>query len=352
MKLRQWLFIVAVVPLLILQGCGAASYYLQSVNGHLNVVSAARPIDRLLDDSSNTPELREQLTLARDVRQFAIEKLALPDNNSYRNYVDTRRDYVTWSVFAADELSFNIRTWCFPVVGCVPYRGYFSKEDAQGFAEGLRDEGLDVYVGGVPAYSTLGRFPDPLLNTMLRYGETYLAGVIFHELSHQRVYVPDDTEFNEAFAVAVEQSGTTRWLNHQADAAALKRYEASQRRNDDFLSLIIAAREELRLIYAGGGSEDEKRAAKASAIDALRARYRRIRDTRWNGYDGYDDWFAEPINNAKLATISVYNDLVPDFTRLLGLCAGDYKRFYQAVERIGQMDKMQRRLALKDANQC
>lgn len=334
------------------QGCANLGYYSQSINGHLNLVSAAKPVDRLLKEPSQPEAVRQQLELAREIRQFATERLALPDNRSYRSYVDTGRDYVTWAVFAAPELSLNVKTWCFPVVGCVPYRGYFTEEAALAFAERVRAEGLDVYVGGVPAYSTLGWFNDPLLNTMFLRGESYLAGVVFHELSHQRVYVRDDTRFNEAFAVAVEQAGTTEWLLERAEPDKLADYRASQRREEDFLTLIAETRNELQRIYTSQASDDAKRAAKAAAIAGLRARYARMKTDRWNGYAGYDQWFAAPINNAKLATVAVYNDLVPAFTRLLEICDGNYGRFYRAVERLGKLDIRRRAQALAAAKSC
>lgn len=352
MTRRVLLPAVLAATLFIVQGCANFAYYSQSINGHLNLVSAAKPVDRLLKEPSQPPAVRQQLELARDIRAFATERLALPDNRSYRSYVDTGRDYVTWAVFAAPELSLNVKTWCFPVVGCVPYRGYFTEEAALAFAEGVRAEGLDVYVGGVPAYSTLGWFNDPLLNTMFLRGEPYLAGVVFHELSHQRVYVRDDTQFNEAFAVAVERAGTTEWLLERAEPDVLADYRASQKRERDFLTLIADTRNQLQRIYTGQAGDDAKRVAKAETIDNLRARYERMKTDRWNGYDGYDQWFAAPINNAKLATVAVYNDLVPAFMRLFEICGRDYERFYRAVERLGKLDIRQRAEALTSAKSC
>ncbi len=352
MRLQPLLIVVVTITLLALQGCGSVSYYTQSINGHLKLVSAGQAVDKLIDDPTRAPDLREQLKLARDIRQFAIDTLNLPDNNSYRNYVDTHRQFVTWAVFAAPKLSLNVRTWCFPVAGCVPYRGYFSQEKALEFADGLRDEGLDVYVGGVPAYSTLGWFNDPLLNTMFLRGEPYLAGVVFHELSHQQVYVPNDTAFNEAFATAVEHSGTVAWLKHRNDRAAQREYLASQKRNDDFLALIANGRKELGRIYASQMSDGDKLKAKAAAIEKLRARYRQVKTQRWRGYSGYDLWFSEPINNAKLATVAVYNDLLPAFSRLLKTCHDNYDRFYNTVQRIARLDPQQRLETLNSIARC
>ena len=283
----------------------------------MKMLSARQDVETLVADPSKPPGLRAQMALASDIRRFASDQLALPDNNSYRSYVDTGRDFVTWAVFAAPEFSLAARRWCFPVYGCVPYRGYFSRDAAVEFAIEARQQGLDVHVAGIPAYSTLGWFSDPLLNTMFRYDESFLAGVVFHELAHQRFYVRDDTAFNEAFAVAVETTGVKRWLKETSDAAALRRYEAELDRKADFLELVGQARKELAAIYAGPGSDEARRAAKAAAIEKLRRRYRQMRDGRWGGYRGYDGWFDAPINNAKLAASGVYNDLAPDFMACL-----------------------------------
>lgn len=352
MNLGRWVLSFALGLLPAFQGCSNVAYYAQSVNGHLNIVSAGQSVDRLIVDPTPASELKEQLKLARDIRSFASDRLSLPDNKSYRNYVDTGREYATWSVFAAQELSLDVRNWCFPVVGCVPYRGYFSREAATKFAQGVKGEGLDVYVGGVPAYSTLGLFDDPLLNTMFRHGDTYLAGVVFHELSHQRIYVANDTRFNEAFAVSVERAGTEAWLRKRGKVSDIRNYDRSRRHNEDFLALVAQSREDLKDIYSRNISDAEKRRLKEAAIERLRDRYRQMKAQRWNGYDGYDLWFSEPINNAKLATVAVYNDLVPAFRRLLRLCSHDFTQYYQAVERIAELDKEQRVSALMEAESC
>lgn len=335
-----------------LQGCTSVSYLAQSVSGHLEIISALQPVKKLAADPLQPPAFREQMLRAIEIRQFATETLALPDNGSYLSYVNTHRDYVTWAVFATPEFGLEPYIWCFPLFGCVPYRGYFSRAAAQEFAAGLSNQGMDVHVGGVTAYSTLGWFRDPLVNTMLRYGETYIAALVFHELSHQRVYVPDDSAFNEAFAVTVENSGVVRWLEHRGDSAALRDYEIERKREGDFLSLVSDTREELMAIYEGPGTGEQKRAAKAAAIETLRARYRKVRDGRWSGYRGYDGWFEEPINNAKLAATAIYNDLVPAFTRLLDTCSGNYEAFYRSVERIGALDRDKRVQALRETTEC
>ncbi len=352
MTRSRWTILATMAIVLGLQGCASVSYLAQSVGGHLEIISALQPVKKLAADPSRSPAFREQMQRAVEIRQFATEKLALPDNGSYLSYVDTRRDYVTWAVFATPEFGLEPLIWCFPVFGCVPYRGYFSRAAAQDFAAGLRDRGMDVHVGGVTAYSTLGWFRDPLVNTMLRYGETYIAALVFHELSHQKVYVSDDSAFNEAFAVTVENSGVVRWLKHRGDSAALRDYEVDRKREKDFLSLVSDAREALKAVYEGPGTERHKRVAKAAAIETLRARYRQVRDGRWNGYRGYDGWFGEPINNAKLAATAIYNDLVPAFTRLLDICSGNYEAFYRAVEHIGSLDRDKRVQALRATKDC
>jgi predicted aminopeptidase len=337
---------------LALSGCTGVGYYAQSLKGHVQIMAARQDVGRLIGDASTPQPVRAQMLAARDIRQFATDRLNLPDNASYRSYVDIGRDYVTLAVFAAPEFSLVPKTWCFPVFGCVPYRGYFSKDSAVKTARALQAEGLDVHVSGVTAYSTLGWSSDPLLSTMFTSDKTHLASLVFHELAHQRVYVNDDSAFNEAFAVVVETTGVRTWLEAAGDTEGLRRYEAGLKRSDDFVALVAKTRDELGRIYAKGGSTAQMRNAKSAAIERLRARHKRLRDGRWGGYDGYDGWMASPINNAKIAATSVYNDLVPAFMRLHQLCAGDYPRFYKAVKRLGQVAKADRVRALEAARTC
>ncbi len=345
------LLVVAMALLPVLQGCNPA-YYASSVGGHIKIVSSSQPVDKLLERRDINPDLKERLTISREIRDYASEQLALPDNDSYRRYVDTGREYVSWAVYSSPEFSVGFNTWCFPIYGCVPYRGYFSESAAEKFAETLREQDMDVYVGGVPAYSSLGWFDDPLMNTMVIRGDVYLAGVVFHELAHQRVYVQNDSGFNEAFAVTVEEKGVEKWLRERGEDAVLKDYETGLQRYKDFQILVAETRQALARIYASGLSETDMRAAKAKEIERLRARYRRLRDGKWNGYRGFDRWFDEPINNARLATIGVYGDLVADFKRLFDLCAGDYERFYDAVEYLAQFESGERVEALQTASAC
>ena len=333
-------------------GCTAVSYYAQSLKGHVEIMTARRNVAKLIDDPSTPESLRARMASARAIRRFATDELALPDNNSYRSYVDIGRDAVTWAVFAAPEFSLTPRAWCFPVFGCVPYRGYFSKTSATEAAAELELQGLDVHVTGITAYSTLGWSSDPLLSTMLTRDETYLASLVFHELAHQRVYVKDDPEFNEAFAVAVETTGVRKWLRAAGDTARLYRYETERKRNIAALALLSQTRDELSHVYGGPGTAEQKRAAKAAAFERLRARYRQMRDGRWRGHQGYDAWFEAPINNAKLAATALYSDRVPAFLRLFDLCSGDYPRFYASVRRVGALDKAYRVEALEAVDTC
>ncbi|MBZ9725541.1 aminopeptidase [Mesorhizobium sp. CO1-1-11] len=335
-----------------LSGCTSVSYYAQSLEGHVRIMAARQDVGKLIQAPSTPEALRAKLTSASAIRRFATDELALPDNSSYRSYVDIHRDAVTWAVFAAPQFSLTPKTWCFPVFGCVPYRGYFDRKSATESAMALHRQGLDVYVTGITAYSTLGWSSDPLLSTMLRQDDTYLASLVFHELAHQRLYVNGDSAFNEAFAVAVETTGTRKWLRAADDRAGLRRYEADRKRSADFLALVSKTRDELRQVYESSRPPDGMAAAKAATLDRLRTRYRQMRDGSWHGYRGYDAWFNAPINNAKLAATSVYGEQVPAFIRLFDLCSGDYPRFYASVRRIADLPQLSRAEALKAATTC
>ncbi|MEZ2329993.1 aminopeptidase [Mesorhizobium sp. RCC_202] len=335
-----------------LTGCTGVSYYAQSVAGHVEIMAARKNVAGLIQNPSTPAPLRAKLTKASAIRRFATDELAEPDNSSYRSYVDIGRDNVTYAVFAAPQFSLAPVTWCFPVFGCVPYKGYFSAKSAVESAADLKRKGLDVYISGVTAYSTLGWFSDPLLSTMLRQDDSYIASLIFHELAHQKIYVNNDSAFNEAFAVSVETTGTRKWLRATGNSAGLRRYETNRRRSADFLRLIAETRVELAQVYGSPRAPKQMAAAKAAAIDRLRVRYRQMRDTHWGGYRGYDAWFAAPINNAKLAATSVYGEQVPAFLRLFDLCGDDYPRFYAAVRRIGNLPQTSRVEALKTVAAC
>ncbi|HEU4458926.1 MAG TPA: aminopeptidase [Methylibium sp.] len=331
-------------------GCASLAYYAQSIGGHLGVMGAARPVDAWLADASTPPELRARLELTQRMREFAIDELALPDNASYRRYADLGRSAVVWNVVAAPELSLQLKTWCFPVVGCVGYRGYFDRAEADAHAGELRAAGLEAAVYGVPAYSTLGKLPfdffaDPLLNTFIRYPEGELARMIFHELAHQVAYAEDDTSFNESFATAVERLGGSRWLATRASAAARDEYARFDARRQDFRRITLAARRQLEAIYAGTAGDAAKREAKAAVFDGLRAEHERLKQGPWQGYAGYDGWFAR-ANNASLAMQGAYNDGVPAFEALFAREGADFARFYAEVRRLAALPRAERKATL------
>ena len=332
-------------------GCSTVGYYAQSVTGHLNLVEAARPVPQWLADPATSPALKARLELSQRIRDYAVSALDEPDNASYRRYADLKRSAAIWNVVAAPELSLVPQTWCFAVVGCVGYRGYYDRADAQALAAGLGAQGLDVDVYPVPAYSTLGRLPtsgwlaDPLLNTFIGYQEGDLAGLVFHELAHQIAFAPGDTLFNESFASTVEKIGTGRWLSEHAGPDARASYARSEARRIDFRDLTLRYRTEFAALYAGGASDAAKREGKAALLARLRADYAAMKATRWNGYDGYDGWF-ERANNAAFGVLGSYTDLVPAFERLYEREGKDFPRFYAEVRRIAALPLAERRAAL------
>lgn len=306
------------------------------------MLAAARPIDDWLADPATAEPLKERLQRARAIRSFAARELGLPDNASYTAYADLGRPAVVWNVFATPALSLELKNWCYPFFGCAGYRGYFDKASADRFAEELRAQGYDVNVAPVPAYSTLGWFSDPLLNTFINAHDGELARLVFHELAHQIVYVKDDTVFNESFATAVERAGVARWLAARHDDALTRSYAEVERRRTDFLALLLKYRGELRRVYAEDAPELARRQRKRAAFEALAAEYRQIRDTRWNGFRGYDRFFSQDLNNAHLAAVGAYNDLVPAFEALLARGGGALPGFYGEVRRLAGLEKSRR----------
>lgn len=334
---------------LLVAGCGTVGYLAQSVHGHLSLVQQARPVEHWLADGSTPERLRERLVLSQRIRRFAVDELALPDTRSYRGYADLGRPAAVWNVVAVPELSLALKTWCFPVVGCVGYRGYYDRAQAETFAQGLRAQGYDVRVYGVPAYSTLGRLEwlggDPLLNTFIGYPEGELARLIFHELAHHVVYVKDDTTFNESFATAVERLGVQRWLQQHASPAVREEYERFDARRRDFQALTLRYRARLAEVYAGPGSDDDKRRGKAEVLAAMRAEHARLKAGPWESFAGYDRWFEE-ANGASLAVLAAYTELVPGFERLFETRGRNFPRFYDAVRELAQRPRDERRQAL------
>lgn len=336
---------ITVLATLLLAGCGNVSYYLQSVGGQLEIWQREKPVASLLQDPDLSPLLKTQLERATRIRDYASRELGLPDNRSYRSYADLARPFVVWNVFAAAEFSTEPRQWCFAVVGCVGYRGYFSETEARSHAAALAAEGNDVYVGGVPAYSTIGWFDDPLLNTFIHYPEPELARLLFHELAHQVVYVKDDTVFNESFATVVEQAGIARWLTSHGSEADRARYTELQRFRSDFRALVTQTRAALADLYAGTAAPEQKRRRKAELLAALQTQYQQ-RKGEWGGFSGYDRWFAQPLGNAHLASVAIYTQRVPAFEALLKQQGGDLPRFYAAVRELAALPATERNTRL------
>ena len=336
---------------LALTGCATVDYYAQSVTGHLELMYRARPVEAVITAPETAPHRAARLRVALDIRDFASDALGLPANASYRHYVDLGRRYVVWNVVATPELSLEPRRWCFPVAGCVSYRGYFSESDARKYAGTLDAEGWDISVVGVRAYSTLGWFDDPLLSSMVDLPEYFLAGMVFHELAHQRLYVPGDTEFNESFAVVVERAGVRRWIEAAERTGLGERYRVATERRAAFLALVRDARRDLEALYASSRSDAEKRAAKATRIERLRSGYAALR-ARWKeGGPTYDFWFERGVNNAAITLVSIYDRWVPALEVLLARSGGDLEAFYRAGDELAALSPDERSARLEALEQ-
>jgi predicted aminopeptidase len=287
-------------------------------------MASARPVDEWLADPRTEPALRERLETARRIRDFASRRLGLPDNGSYTSYAELGRPYVVWNVFAAPRFSVEPKKECFPFTGCVAYRGFYSQDEAQRHAARLREQGYDVHVGGVPAYSTLGWFDDPLLSTFMRYPETQVARLVFHELAHQVAYAKNDTTFNESFAVVVEEVGVRRWLEQEGRPAELASFQAAQARKREFASRVKQTRERLAELYRSDLPQEAMLAAKRTAYEQLRSAYPAI--------------VPAEANNAFLLSIALYTDLVPAFESLLAE-SGSLEKFYERVKRLAATER-------------
>jgi predicted aminopeptidase len=340
---------VAGVFLAALSGCAQLGYYWQSIHGHMDLRSREKPIPDVIGDPASPPALRDKLAFALKAREFASEELGLPRNDSYRRYADLGRPYVVWNVFAAPEFSVQPVQWCFVMAGCVHYRGYFSRAQADAFATvaaGHNAQKHDVHIGGVPAYSTLGWFADPVLNTFVHYPVVELARIIFHELSHQVVYVKDDSIFNESFAVAVEREGLRRWLARYGSDEDRRTFERMRGYRADFLALIQAYRIKLETLYQQRIAPEAMRVTKQRLFDGMQSDYRKLKDA-WGGFAGYDRWFAQKPNNALLASVAIYTQHVPAFESMLREHGNDLPAFYAAVKALAQLDKATRESALR-----
>ncbi len=327
--------------------CGTASYYGQALRGQAQIWWRAKPIEQVLSADETTPRLREQLRLVQDLRSFAKTHLHLPAHRAYHHYADLGRRHVVWVVYAAPEFSVEARSWWYPVVGKLQYRGYFSETAARKEADQLKAQGLDVLVGGVDGYSTLGWFHDPVLNTFLHRTDAELAELIFHELTHVMLFLPGDTEFNEALATAVGQEGARRWLKSRGMVQELAEYEKDIRKDGEIIRLLLAKRTELKALYERNRHLpiEQQRAAKKSALAALNADYEKLR-ARWSGDSRYDALFKSAINNARLCTISAYYQLVPAFDRRIAAHGGDLDLFFAEMKALGDLTPAERRQRL------
>ena len=329
----------------LISGCQSIHYMGQAVTGHLDLLEKRQPVEVLMNDPQAPVELRRQLVLATQMLEFAEEELHLPAGDQYRTYVDIGRPYVVWNVFAAPELSLEPKTWCYPVVGCTVYRGFFTEDSARQYAGRLMTQGYDIMVGGVSAYSTLGWFSDPLLSTFIHRTEAGLAALLFHELAHQLIYVPDDSQFNESFATAVAHEGLRRWYLLKNDSDQYHRYKVYYQDSQEILSLIASYRDRLRNLYQLALPDSTKRHQKIELLREMRQDFETLK--RQNArLSVFSHWFEGPLNNARLISISTYHDYVPAFRQLLKDSQYDLGLFYQQCRRLGNDSPSERRRTL------
>ncbi len=371
-SLRQRVFIFAaavlsrVLLLLILPcfvGCQTAAYYVQAGRGHNEILAKQKPISVVLKDSKASDSLKHQLELVLTMREFAVRELKLPVNGHYRRYADLGRLYVVWNVTAAPEFSMTAKSWWYPIVGRLEYRGYFAEDAARRYGEQLARDGYDVHVGGVQAYSTLGWFSDPVLNTFVHDPEHELAELLFHELGHQRLFVSGDTDFNEAFAEAVSEEGTRRWLRAKKSASEVEAYESYLHRKAEFARLVTGAHDRLDALYRDAGTPGKNatesktlppekaamlRARKQEIFSQLRRDYDALK-VAWGGQGEHDRWFAKPLNNARLNDVDTYYRLVPAFHQLLLDSGNDLEKFYSAVQKLAKLPKEERHRQLEQS---
>jgi len=351
--LKWGLIMGLLISIVSLSACQSVRFYAQVVQGHTQIMLNRKPLDEALASETDA-EVRRKLSLVKEAREFAVDKLALPDNGSYRHYVDTGRSSVVWNVIATKAYSIDPMQHCFPVAGCVSYRGYYKKAAAQAHADQLKAQGFDTIVSGASAYSTLGWFSDPILNTMLSRNDLDLAGLIFHELAHQKIYLNSDTAFNESFATAVEREGVREWLDKQGknlDPQRLKAYLSAKQRNEDVVKLVIKNRKQLGEAYRKADPTDIEglKVIKKQGFAALRTDYKQLRKAG-GGSAGYDRWFASDLNNASLVLFADYHGWVDAFERLFEESGRDWQKFYQAVNKLGAQDKAKRDQRLKALN--
>jgi predicted aminopeptidase len=343
----SFLAVLCLAMAICFSGCQSFSFYRQAIGGEYEILAHRESIIKLMADPKTPPKLKAKFEQVIKIRKFAAEELKLPADEIYLKYTDLHRPYVVWNVNIAPPLSLDPKTWWFPVVGRASYRGYFSEESAIRYAKPWEKNGWDVYIGGVEAYSTLGWFHDPLLNTFIYEPEADLAELIFHELAHRRLFIKGDTDFNEAYATAVAAEGLRRWFLASSNPKAYERHQAALAHDKQFVQLVMDTRQELQAVYTDGHLTDaEKLKRKEEIIAELRSKYAVVKKS-WGGDNAYDEWFSEPINNAKLNTISAYYEFTPAFQALIRAQGGDMEKFYAAVAVLGKMPIEQRHEALE-----
>jgi predicted aminopeptidase len=320
---------IILLSVLHLSGC----YVLQAAQGQLAISTQRKPIAAVIANPTTPVTVQRRLRLIAAARDFASRELGLPDNQSYRSYVDLKREFVVWNVFATDRFSVTPQQWCFPIAGCVVYRGYFHEDAAQSYALGARMKGRDATVGGTAAYSTLGHFDDPVLSTMLRWSDTQIAATLFHELAHQVLYVPNESSFNEAFASVVEEEGARRWLTQLNDPTSLAAWHTARERNVAFTELLLQTRARLADMYKNSPPNMELYFRKQQEFGQLKFAYSQLKES-WHGYAGYDAWFNRALNNADLVSAATYQSCVPGLENLLASVNGELPAFYDAAKKL------------------
>ncbi len=333
--------VMTIFPLVLFSGCQSMEYYDQAFRGQYRILQDRQPINQIIDDPQTSPTLRKKLAYVLEVRRYARKALQLPVDDNFLTYVDLKRPYVVWNVFAAPELSLVPKTWCYPLVGCAAYRGYFSQTDARRYAAALSHQGYDVYVGGVTAYSTLGWFDDPVLSSFMRLSDARLAALIFHELAHRIFYVADDTTFNESFATTVEQEGLRRWQRAGGHPHLYRQYRQEYERQQIFTRLILKYRQKLRQLYQNGLAAAAKKTRKAWIFQQLRDEFDTLKKKQ-PPLAAYDRWVQQPLNNAHIISVAAYHDLVPAFENLLAAQHGDLPAFYRICRQLAKKTKKNR----------
>ena len=334
--------VLLLISVSLIAACQSLGYYTQSARGQFQLLNQSQPIDNWLQKENADEKLKQKLSWIMQVREFASEELGLPKNKSYTRYADIDRNYVVWNIFAAPALSLKPYRWCYPIIGCQAYRGYFSRQPAVDYASRLQQQGYDVSVGGVRAYSTLGWFDDPVINTFINYPENDLAGLIFHELAHQVVYIKGDTVFNESFATLVEFKGVEQWLKQHATQNELLSYRHNQDFENEVISLIMRHKNALEQLYQSQLSEDVKLAQKALIFSALKREYESLKIANEKSKSSWDGWFAKDLNNANMIAIGAYYAKVDGFSKIFENAGGDFSAFYKQVKKIAVLSKPQR----------